>query len=582
MNHPTDRYELKTLPKPQPVEDWKEIDWKKVEVRVFKLQKRIYRASRSGNISKVHKLQRLLYKSWSAKVLAVRRVTQDNKGKKTAGIDGIKSVAPKERLKLVEELGLDGKCKSTRRIWIPKPGKDEKRPLGIPTMKERAKQALLKMALEPEWEAKFEPNSYGFRPGRSCHDAIEAIWLGINKKAKYVLDADIAKCFDRIDHNALLRKLNNTPTVARQIRAWLESGVLDKGDWFPTDEGTPQGGVISPLLANVALHGMEEAVKQFAESCNFIKAKGKRDKRSSLNFVRYADDFVIIHEDLNVIEKCKEIIAGWLSGIGLELKPSKTRICHTLKNLNEEKAGFDFLGFTIRQFPVGKHHNGRLGTGYKTIVKPSEEKVKLHYQKIADTITALNSTKQSDLISILNPIIRGWCNYYASVCSKEIFSDLKDMVQKRLFRWAKRRHPHKSWDWVSKRYWHNLDNDRWVFSTPSNQPNDPTCGNLHLIKHSWTPIVRHTKVKGDVSPYNGDWRYWSQRMGKYVGIPSNIATLMKKQKGKCSHCGLYFKDGDIQEIDHIIPKKLGGKSSYKNLQLLHRHCHHVKSASDGS
>jgi RNA-directed DNA polymerase len=231
---------------------------------------------------------------------------------------------------------------------------------------------------------------------------------------------------------------------------------------------------------------------------------------------------------------------------------------------------------------VGKHHSGRLGTGYKTIVKPSEEKVKLHYQKIADTITALNSAKQSDLISILNPIIRGWCIYYASVCSKEVFSDLKDMVQTRLFRWAKRRHPHKSWDWVSKRYWHNLDNDRWVFSTPSNQPNDPTCGNLHLIKHSWTPIVRHTKVKGEVSPYNGDWRYWSQRMGKYAGIPSTIATLMKKQKGKCSHCGLYFRDGDIQEIDHIIPKKLGGKSSYKNLQLLHRHCHHVKSASDGS
>ena len=499
-----------------------------------------------------------------------------------AGIDGVKSVAPEERLILVEELGLDGKSKSTRRIWIPKPGKDEKRPLGIPTMKERAKQALLKLALEPEWEAKFEPNSYGFRPGRSCHDAVEAIWSGINKKAKYVLDADIAKCFDRIDHKALLRKLNNTPTVSRQIRAWLKSGVLDKGDWYPTDEGTPQGGVISPLLANIALHGMEEAVKQFAESCSSIKARGKRDKRRSLNFIRYADDFVIMHEDLTVIEKCKEIIAEWLNGIGLELKPSKTRICHTLKNLNEEKAGFDFLGFTIRQFPVGKHHSGRLGTGYKTIVKPNEEKIKLHYQKIADTITALNSAKQSDLISTLNPIIRGWCNYYASVCSKEVFSDLKDMVQKRLFRWAKRRHPNKSWDWVSKRYWHSLDNDRWVFSTPSDKPNDPVCGNLRLIKHTWTPIVRHTKVKGDVSPYNGDWRYWSQRRGKYVGIPSNIATLMKKQKGKCSHCGLYFKDGDIQEIDHIIPKKLGGKNSYNNLQLLHRHCHHVKSASDGS
>ena len=326
--------------------EWSQIDWKEVEIRVFKLQKRIYRASLSGDVAKVHKLQRLLLRSWCAKLLAVRRISQDNQGKNTAGIDGVKSLSPKQRLSLAESLTLTGKGESLRRVWILKPGRKEKRGLGIPVMEDRARQALLKLALEPEWEAKFEPNSYGFRPGRSCHDTEQAIFSAIKQKSKWVLDADISKCFDRINHDVLLQKLNTTPTMARQIRAWLKSGVLDRGDWFPTNEGTPQGGVISPLLANIALHGLEKYIKRWAETW---KGK-KRDNHRSISLIRYADDFVVLHKDKSVIQQAKTLIEQWLHGLGLKLSESKTRVCHTLHDTDETKAGFDFLGWNVRQY----------------------------------------------------------------------------------------------------------------------------------------------------------------------------------------------------------------------------------------
>src|SRR5919199_1983325 len=246
--------------------EWNQVNWRKLERKVYKLQKRIYRASQRGDVKTIRRLQKTLMKSWSARALSVRRVTQDNTGKKTAGVDGIKSLSPAARLKLVNNLKLGSKVSPTRRVWIPKPGTEEKRPLGIPTMKDRALQALVKLALEPEWEARFEPNSYGFRPGRACHDAIGQIYTVISQKAKYVLDADIAKCFDRIDHEVLLNKLNTFPTIRRQVRAWLKAGVMDNMQYFETSEGTPQGGVISPLLSNIALHGMEERVKEYVGS----------------------------------------------------------------------------------------------------------------------------------------------------------------------------------------------------------------------------------------------------------------------------------------------------------------------------
>ena len=246
--------------------EWADLPWKKFEKVLYKLQKRIYQASLRGDVVNVRRLQKLLIKSRSAKLISVRKISQDNQGAKTAGVDGIKNLTPKQRFALVDKISLDSKVSPVRRVWIPKPGKEEKRPLGILTMYDRAVQCLVKMALEPEWEAKFEPNSFGFRPGRSCQDAIDAIFLAIKQKSKYVLDADISQCFDKINHQKLVQKLNTFPTLRKQIRAWLKAGIWEDNKLSDTTKGIPQGGVISPLLANVALHGMEECVKKYAET----------------------------------------------------------------------------------------------------------------------------------------------------------------------------------------------------------------------------------------------------------------------------------------------------------------------------
>lgn len=444
-------------------------------------------------------------------------------------------------------------------------------------MHDRAIQALVKLALEPEWEARFEPNTYGFRPGRSCHDAIDAIFKAIKCKAKYVLDADIAKCFDKINHKELLRKLNTFPTLKRQIKSWLKSGVMDGKELFPTSEGTPQGGVISPLLANIALHGMEERIKQVAET---LPGK-KRENRNALSLIRYADDFVILHENITVVQRCKAIIAEWLNGMGLELKPSKTRLVHTLNKYEGQEAGFNFLGFNVRQYPVSKYNTGcntnGKSLGFKTLITPSKEKVKVHYEQIVGIIEQHKSAPQAALIAHLNPVITGWANYFSTVVSKETYSELDTKVYRKLKSWGKRRHPNKSGKWVANKYWQAIDGDNWVFATPQERKNP-----MQLLKHSATEIRRYVKVKGEASPYDGNLIYWSTRMGHNPEVPKNVATLLKRQKGKCTHCGLYFTENSVIEIDHIIPKSKGGKSEYKNLQLLHRHCHDEKTASDGS
>lgn len=437
----------------------------------------------------------------------------------------------------------------------------------VPVMADRALQTLVKMALEPEWEAKFEPNSYGFRPGRSAWDAIVAIHTVINLKPKWVLDADIAKCFDRIDHRALLAKVHASPTISRLIRGWLKAGVMDGGKLFPTEEGTPQGGVASPLLANVALHGLETTIRR---SFKTYGSKGLYPP----HLIRYADDLVVLHKDREVIERCQQIVSDWLKEMGLELKPSKTRIVHTLLPV-EGKPGFDFLGFNIRQYPGGKTRTGtnprgqRLG--FKTLIKPSAEAIKRHYEKIKLLVDRHRSSKQVALIKDLNPVIRGWARYYSSVCSKASFSKIDYLVYSRLRAWAQRRHPRSPIKWRYRRYWKRT---KGVirFALPD--------GSFRLLTHSETPIERHTKVSGTRSPYDGDLVYWSQRMGRHPNATRRVATLLKRQKGRCRWCGLFFKAGDLMEVDHLIPEELGGKDAYFNLQLLHRHCHDAKTAQD--
>ncbi|WP_293081614.1 group II intron reverse transcriptase/maturase [Moorena sp. SIO4A1] len=557
--------------------NWNSLNWKSIERAVFKLQKRIYKASQNGERAKVRKLQKLLTKSKSARLLAVRRVTQDNRGKKTAGIDGKKSLAPKERLALAQSLELDGKAKPVRRIMIPKPGKKEKRPLGIPTMEDRAKQALAKLALEPEWEAQFEPNSYGFRPGRSTKDAIAAIYADINKSSYYVLDADIEKCFDRIDHEKLLNKINTYPRMRRQLKAWLKAGALGKEGFIETPAGTPQGGVISPLLANIALHGLTQLMNEtfpvrytnrhLAERYNLPQ---KINLRPPLVH-RYADDFVVLHKSLEMILEARGVIQEWLKEIGLNLKESKTSIAHTLGRKGT-KAGFDYLGFNVRQYEVNQVNSkkDRQGNklGYKTLIKPSKESVKRHLRNLKEVVRSHRHSDQARLIGELNSKITGWANQYNSVVSSRIFSQIDSKLFLKLERWAKYRSPNKGTKKAIANYWWIDKGEGWIFRTPD--------GQYTLNKHTDTHIKRVIRLKEGKSPYDGDWYYWAERLAKYHGVKPTVNKLLKRQKGRCALCNHRFMSDHVFEIDHIIPKRAGGSNKLENKQLLHSHCHNNK------
>jgi RNA-directed DNA polymerase len=561
-------------PDTRPSEEWAVLPWRKLEQHLYRLQKRIFKASLRGDLKTVHKLQQLLMKSRSARLLAVRRVTQDNQGKKTAGIDGVKSVPPAGRFVLAEAIHPNRmnkkKPKPLRRVWIPKPGKTEQRPLGIPVMFDRACQALAKQALEPQWEALFEADSYGFRPGRSAHDAIAAIFNTVRAKSKYVLDADIKGCFDNIDHQALLGKLRTYPAMRRLIKGWLKAGVMDGLELSPTQTGTPQGGVVSPLLANIALYGMEEALVN--ASMDGKKTLSARQRAPKL--IRYADDFVVLHAEVAEVIKAQQLIATWLKGIGLELKPSKTRLSHTL-NEYQGNVGFTFLGFTIRQFPVGRTHTGTSNgkpLGFKTLIKPSKEGVQRHVQALRRILQRSQSLSQEELIEQLNPVIYGWTLYYRAVVSKKQFTVCDYLLTRMLWQKMIRKHPKKSAKWVKKQYWRTMKGNSWTFATSDDSTR-------HTLRwHAVTPIQRHIKVKGRASPFDGNLLYWAKRLKDHPLTKTTLGKLLQKQQGKCRWCELLFRDEDQIEIDHITAKSEGGGEELSNKLALHRHCHDQRHA----
>ena len=539
------------------------VPWKKLEQHCFRIQKRIYRASQRGNQRAVQKLQKLLMKSEAARLLAVRRVTQENQGKKTAGIDGVKSVKPKERFLMAQRLHPTHwkriKSPPVRRVWIPKPGKDEKRPLGIPTMYERARQCLAKFALEPEWESQFEANSYGFRPARSAQDAIGAIFNGIRYKAKFVLDADLKACFDHINQEALLEKLHTYTAMRHAVKGWLKAGVVDNGVFAPTEAGTPQGGTVSPLLANIALQGMEDAI---------LSPRNRKHVEQPI-LVRYADDFVVLHSDLEKLKQAEQKLVDWLAGMGLFMNPKKTSITHTLVPY-EGRVGFDFLGFSVRQHPVGQTHTGKNSVGkplgFKTIIKPSKEDIKRHILALNHRMKDMRSYPQWKLIKELNPVIWGWSNYFRAVVSSDTFSACDRHVWFQLQSWARRRHSRKPRSWIDAKYWKQVDG-KDTFCTPQG---------AKLRLHRETAIQRHEKVRGTASPYDGNLLYWSQRLRTHPLMHSRKAKLLGKQEGKCRWCKLHFRDGDILEIDHIDHNH--GNNTASNLMLLHLHCHDERHA----
>lgn len=562
---------------------WRDVKWASVRKRVRRAQKRIFKASLNKNTRLVWELQRRLVCSLDAKYLSVLRVTT-NKGKNTAGVDGTKTLTVRQKEKLVSTLKLDGSAKPIRRVWIPKPGKVEKRPLGIPTIRDRAKQALALLALEPQWEAQFEPNSYGFRPGRSAHDAIEAIFSNLHHGTpKWVFDADVRKCFDMIDHKKLLSKLNTFPLMERQVAAWLQSGVLEgyanspKSVLTVSDVGTPQGGIISPLLANIALHGLEFALQEHVTTLGKPRPTANRGnvaKIKALGLVRYADDFVIIHENREILDSCMEFAEEWLdSNVGLSLNWDKSRVVNSNNS-------FLFLGFNIAT--VVK--NGHL----KVKITPSRASRKRLIAKVRTVLIKNRSAGTYYLISLLRPRILGWANYFRYCECKEVFHRLTHTIYLQLRAWVFRRDTRNGRRVIKERYFPTgreysfmgkTHRDNWILVGKKGSPSGSAKHNFlpHLV---WVPSQKFVKVKGAKSPYDGDEVYWTKRTLSQGSLSTRVATLLRRQEGLCTWCKAPFHTGQTWEVDHIKPRFKGGPDHYDNLQLLHRECHVQKTAQD--
>ena len=550
---------------------WDAVGWRAAEDSVRRLRQRIFTASQAGDLKRVRNLQKLMLRSRANALVSVRRVTGLNAGRKTAGIDGQVALTPQARADLADWVQRSSKpwaARPVKRVYIPKRGTTGKRrPLGIPVIADSALQALAANALEPEWEARFEPRSYGFRPGRGCHDAIEAIYQvskGASPHRRWALDADLAAAFDRIDHTFLLSQLGTFP--ARELIAgWLKAGVVEDGRFTPTEEGTPQGGVVSPALLNVVLHGMETAA-------------GARYQRSGSNaafavpgspvLVRYADDLVALCHSRHEAEQVKARLAAWLAPRGLAFNEDKTRIV----TLDE---GFDFLGFNVRRY------RGKL------LIKPSKAAVRRIRERLRVEIRSLRGANAQAVIARLNPIVRGWSAYYRTAVSSEIFVALDHYLWKLTYKWAKHSHPNKPTRWIVRRYFGTFNKsrqDRWVFG-------DRDSG-AYLHRFAWAKIVRHQMVRGTSSPDDPALaEYWAARRRRGIPRPIDAATLrlLQSQNGRCPGCGQLLLDAGRPPqtpreweqwlaatrkaiTKNAIATAAGSTPDEGRLRLLHAHC----------
>ena len=539
---------------------WHSIDWAKCHRNVKRLQARIVKATAEGRWGKVKALQWLLTHSFSGKALAVNRVTE-NKGKNTPGVDGATWSTPEVKTDAMASLQRKGyHPQPLRRVYIPK-SNGKQRPLGIPTMTDRAMQALHLLALDPVSETTADRNSYGFRKARSAHDALEQCFTALGKptkSAQWVLDADIKGCFDNISHDWMLAHI---PTDTQVLRKWLKAGYVERATLFPTEVGTPQGGIISPTLANMVLDGLE---RRLADRIRKRWSNGRVIYNPKINFIRYADDFAVTGDSPETLAKAQEVVGEFLEERGLALSPEKTRIVP----LSE---GFNFLGQNVRLY------------GDKVLIKPSKEALAKIYDKLRGIIRRSKSTEQRDLIRMLNPVIQGWVNYHRHAVSSVVFSKLDFLVWKLLWQWARRRHHGKSRPWIKARYWRVRGTRTWTFAADVIIDGKPQT--LSLVYATDTPIRRHVKVQAEVNPYSPQWE--SYLMERHVQQGANslngrkrLLRLWLSQDGCCAACHEPITRKTGWAVHHQQRRADGGSERNSNLRLLHPNCHRQHHANE--
>ncbi|WOB06252.1 group II intron reverse transcriptase/maturase [Piscinibacter gummiphilus] len=533
--------------------EWHAIDWHRADQQVRAMQIRIAKATKECDWRRVKALQRSLTRSFSARALAVRRVTE-NQGKRTAGVDRELWDTPTRKWEAVSALKQQRGYRPAplRRVFIPKSNGKE-RPLGIPTMKDRAMQALHLLSLEPVVESQSDPNSYGFRRNRSTADAMSQLFVCLSQKAAapWVLEADIEGCFDHINHEWLVSHVLADKVI---VNKWLKAGVVYKGQLTSTDAGTPQGGIISPTLANLALNGLETGLV-----AHLVATVGKsKVQKLKVNVVRYADDFVITGMSQDILESVvKPWVETFLAQRGLRLSVAKTRVTH----IDE---GFDFLGWNFRKY------SGTL------LIKPSKKNVQAFYSKVKGIVKANAMVKQVDLIQLLNPVLRGWAQYHHPVVAKETFRRLDSLLWWRLTRWARRRHPKKSPRWVTEKYWSRIEGRSEFAARIRSDEGEARWARLYRLAD--TEIVRHRKVMGGYNPFDPEWEAYGEdlrakRLLKSMAYRKQWATLFLSQHGACVRCGEAITEETGWHDHHLIAQVKGGSNALSNRVLLHPVCH---------